>query len=126
MLPIFSIIGNGLGLKAARGAIAESVDQLIKATPQLLKLLENLNPIQKDAVAILCMLIQPMALAKRSHVKISDASLTVFKEEVDRICPPLGAITISEDPCFSATVEYLLALKECQDEGKDEEGWWTH
>lgn len=108
-------------LQEAREAIAESVDQLIKATPQLLKPLEDLSPMQKDAVAILGMLIQSIALAKRPHTKISESDLNVFKEEVDGICPPLGAFTISEDPCFSATVDYLSALMKCEDEGRDEE-----
>jgi len=113
--------GDFAELQKARKAIDESFDQLIKATPQLLKPLDDLSPMQKDAVAILGMLVQSIGLAKRPHTKISDASMNVFKEVVDEICPPLGAITISEDPCFNATVDYLTALKECQDEGKDEE-----
>ncbi len=113
--------GDRKKLQDARESLAESIVQIVTATPQLLKPLEGLSNEQKDAVAILGIMIQSIGLAKRPHTKISEAILTSFKEEIDGICPPLGAIAISEDPCFSATVEYLSALKECEDEGRDEE-----
>lgn len=108
-------------LQEARGSLAQSIDQIVNATPQFLEPLKDLSADQKGAVVILGMLVQSIALAKRPHTKVSEISLATFQREVDGICPPLGKIAIAEDPCFDATVSYISALKDCEDEGRDEE-----
>ena len=102
-------------------SLEKSVSQLVGATSRLLEPLTNLNDEQRDAVVMLGLLMHGFALAKRPPTKMSENTLARFKKELDAICPPLGEVAISKEPCFEATVSYVSALKKCEDEGRSEE-----
>ncbi len=108
-------------LTSSRSSLEKSVSQLVGATRSLLEPLRDLNDEQRDAVIMLGLLMQGIALAKRPPARMSQDILAHFKAELDAICPPLGGLAISEDPCFEATVSYVSALTKCQDEGRREE-----
>jgi hypothetical protein len=110
-------------LLGARKSLERSVSQVVGATSRLLEPLRDLNDEQRDAVVMLGLLMQGIALAKRPPTMLNEDILARFKEELDAICPPLGEVTISMDPCFEATVSYASALKRCEDEdeGRREE-----
>ncbi len=105
----------------ARKSLEESLNQVVGATSKLLEPLKGLSDEQRDAVVMLGLMMQGVALAKRPPAKMSEDILVQFKEELDGICPPLGKVAISKDPCFEATVSYLSALKKCEDEGRNED-----
>jgi len=107
-------------LLEARKSLEISVGQVADATSRLLEPLRDLNDEQRDAVVMLGLLIQGIALIKRPPAMMSEDILLRFKEELDAICPPLGEVALSMDPCFDATVSYLSALKDCEDEGRSE------
>ncbi len=108
-------------LLEARKSLEKNLNQVVDATSQLLEPLKGLSDEQRDAVVILGLMMQAIALAKRPPAKMSEDILVQFKEKIDEICPPLGKVAITKDPCFESTVSYLSALKKCQDEGLNEE-----
>ena len=105
----------------ARKSLEKILSQVAGATGKLLETLKELSDEQRDAVVILGMITQGIALAKRPQTNMSENILIQLKEEIDGICPPLGKLAISKDPCFEATVSYVSALKKCEDEGRDED-----
>lgn len=109
------------GLLGARRSLEKSLTQLVGVASSLLEPLTDLNDEQRDAVVMLGLLMQGITLAERPPARMSEDILARFKEELDAICPPLGKVAISEDPCFEATVSYASALKKCEDEGRREE-----
>ena len=108
-------------LLEARKSLEKNLSQVVGATSKLLEPLKGLSDEQRDAVVMLGLLVDVIALAKRPTTRLSEGVLMQFKEQVDGICPPLGEVTISKDPCFESTVSYLTALKKCDDEGKSED-----
>jgi len=108
-------------LLEARKSLEKNLNQVIGATSKLLEPLKGLSDEQRDAVVMLGLLVDVIALAKRPTARLSEGILMQFKEQVDGICPPLGKVAISKDPCFESTVSYLTALKKCDDEGKSED-----
>ena len=104
----------------ARKSLEESLNQVVGATGKLLEPLEGLSDEQRDAVVMLGLLTQGIMLAKRPAANMQEDILVAFKDEVDSICPPLGTLAISRDPCFEATVAYLLALKDREEKGLTE------
>lgn len=108
-------------LLKARKSLEQSLKQVAVATGKLLEPLRGLSDEQRDSVVMLGLIMQGIALAKRPQAKMSEDILVQFKHEIDGICPPLGEVSISKDPCFEATVSYLSALKECEDEGRNED-----
>ncbi|UCC40309.1 MAG: hypothetical protein JSV96_02310 [Candidatus Aminicenantes bacterium] len=104
-----------------RASLEKSLKQVVGATGKLLEPLRGLSDEQRDSVVMLGLIMQGIALVKRPAARIGEDILVQFKQEIDGICPPLGEITISKDPCFEATVAYLTALKKCQDDGLSEE-----
>lgn len=107
-------------LLEARKSLEKSLKQVVGATSKLLEPLKGLNDEQRDAVVMLGLMVDVIALAKRPTAKLSEGVLMQFKDQVDGICPPLGEVSISKDPCLDATTSYLSALKKCQDDGKSE------
>lgn len=107
-------------LLEVRKSLEGILNHVVSATARLLEPLKGLSDEQRDAVVILGLVMRGIALAKRPPAKTSEAILVRFKEEINEICPPLGEVALSKDPCFEATVSYLLALKKCQDEGHNE------
>ena len=105
----------------ARKSLEKILGQVVGATGKLLEPLRKLSDEQRDAVVILGLIMRGIVLAKRPTTKMSEDILIQLKEEVDGICPPLGGVAISKDPCFEASVSYVSALKECEDEGRDED-----
>jgi hypothetical protein len=65
--------------------------------------------------------MQGIFLAKRPATRLNEDILNKFKAEIDGICPPLGDVAISKDPCFEASVGYATALAKCEQEGHDED-----
>ena len=112
--------GDREQLVSARKALAESLDQVVAAVGDFLAPLRKLTGEQRDAVVMLGLLMQSINLAKRPPAMTSQQVLTQFKEEIDKVCPPLGEVVISKDPCFEASVAYVSALTKCEDEGKSE------
>lgn len=108
-------------LEHGRKALAAKVDQMVSATADLLEPLKDLNESQKAAVATLQLLMQGIMLAKRPAAKLREDILVRFGEQIDSVCPPLGKTVTAGDPCFRATVDYVIALKKCQDKGTDED-----
>jgi len=111
---------KGQQLEDARKALEEKLDQIVSSTGYLLEPLKTLSELQIGAVVTLGLLMQGVRLANRPAARLREDILARFSEEVDSICPPLGKITVSEDPCFEATVQYLLALKKCEEKGIEE------
>jgi hypothetical protein len=109
-------------LLRARQSLEKSLIQVVDATGKLLEPLKALEDGQRDAVVMLGLLLQGMALAKRPPVRMRADIPARFKEELDAICPPLGTVAVSKDLCFEATVSYVSALATCENEGKDEDG----
>jgi len=105
----------------ARQKLANELDKFVKVSRNLLEPLKGLNEIQVAALVTLGFLMRAITLAGRPTAKIDKRIMTRFKEVVDEICPPLGKVTISKDPCFEATVSYLSTLKKCEDEGRNED-----
>ena len=108
-------------LLEARKSLEKNLSHVVGATSKLLAPLKELSDEQRDAVVMLGLLVDVIALAKRPTAKLSEGILMQFKDQVDGICPPLGEVAISKDPCLESTVSYVSALKECQDEGRDED-----
>jgi len=104
-----------------RKSLKKNLSHVANATSKLLKPLKNLSSEQKDAVVILGLIMQSITSAKQPPVRMSNkVVLTQFREILDGICPPLGTVVITRDPCIDATVSYLLALKDCEDKGRKE------
>jgi hypothetical protein len=105
----------------ARKSLERSAAQVIGATGKLLEPLKDLTDAQQNAVVMLGRLIQGVALLKRPSVKMKEEILVQFRDELDEICPPLGKMAISKDPCFEATVAYASALVKCEAQGVGED-----
>lgn len=103
-------------LENAREKLANELDEFVKASRNLLEPLKELNETQIAALVTLGFSIRVILLAGRPTANIDQGILAGFKEVVDEICPPLGKVAISKDPCFDATVSYVSALKKCKDE----------
>jgi hypothetical protein len=101
-------------------SLEHSVSQVAEATSSLLEPLRDLDDEQRDAVVMLGLLLQSIAFIKRPPAMMREDLLVQFKEELNAVCPPLGDAALSMDPCISATVAYLTALKDCEDDGKTE------
>lgn len=112
---------NKQELENARKKLAIEIDNYVKALGNLLKPLKDLNESQIAALIALGFSIRIIMLVRRPTTRIDEMIFKRFKEVIDDICPPLGKVTISKDPCFDATVSYLSSLKQCQHEGRDED-----
>jgi len=108
-------------LENARKKLANELDKFVKASRNLLEPLKGLNDTQIAALVTLGYSMRVIMLAGRPTAKVDKVILSRFKEVVDEVCPPLGNVAISKDPCFEATVSYLSALKKCEDDGRDED-----
>lgn len=107
-------------LLSDRRRFAEELRQLADASGELLAPLRSLTEQQTAAVAILGYLWQIIALAKRPQFAIDEGILRQFQKEFIAICPPWEPDAISKDPCFDATIAYLSALMECEEDGRTE------
>ena len=87
-------------LEKEREVLAGSLEQMVDATKLLLKPLTKLSDEQRNAVAILGLLLHGMLLARRPANRTSTVLLNRCKEVIDEICPPLGRVVIEKDPCF--------------------------
>lgn len=112
---------NKQELENSRQKLENELDGYVKVLGNLLEPLKELNETQVAALVTLGFSMRAIMLAGRPTARIDEGILARFKEVVDEICPPLGKVTISKDPCFEATVSYLSALKECEDEGRNED-----
>ena len=108
-------------LKIAREKLAKQLNGLIKASEKLLEPLKDLDEEQTAALVALVYSTRLIMFAGRPAAKLDKRILARFKRAVDEICPPLGTISVSRDPCFEASVQYVQALKKCEDEGRSEE-----
>jgi hypothetical protein len=112
---------NRRELEEARQQLARELDSLVKASGDLLEPLKGLDESQIAAVVTLGFAMRVVMLAGRPAAKIDRGILTQLEETIYEVCPPLGSISISRDPCLEASIQYAQALKECQDEGRDED-----
>lgn len=108
-------------LLGARKSLESSVNQVVDATRELLEPLRQLNDEQRDAVVMLGLLMQGFALTRRPPARLREDISVRFQEQLDGICPPLGTAVIAKDPCFEATVAYVSALVDCEEDGRDED-----
>ncbi len=99
-----------------RQSINGMLDQVVSLVRKIVDPLRDLNEEQRYSVAMLAILIQAVTLANRPSSKISTDVLDRFKDQLDNICPSLGSVAISGDPCYEASVAYAAAKQRCKDE----------
>lgn len=108
-------------LDESRSKLAAEFDEMVKASSILLEPLKELNDKQLAAVATLGYMLRFTTFARRPALKIDEDILSHFEKIVDDLCPPLGEMSFSRDPCFEASIQYAVALKKCKDDDNREE-----
>ena len=99
-----------------RQSIDGTLDQIVSLVRKIVEPLRELDEEQRYSVAMLGILIQAVTLANRPSSHISDDVLSRFKDQLDNICPTLGNVAISGDPCYDASVSYAAAKQKCKEE----------
>lgn len=105
--------------KEAQKKLEIKLDQMVKATDSLLEPLKKLNKEQMGAVVAFGYLIQGVKLS--DPYPFGKDIKKRFEVELHNIFPDIPFVIERSDPCFDATVEYLIALKNCSKDHKKEE-----
>jgi hypothetical protein len=108
-------------LDNARKKLSANLSRFVDASRKLLKPLKSLNDAQIAALFTLGYSMKIIMLVERPTTKIDKAIISRFKVIMDEICPSLGDIVISKDPCFESTLAYVSALGKCDKEGRSED-----
>ena len=103
-------------LDKARQMLANELNKLAKVSGSLLEPLKDLDELQIAALVTFGHLIRIIQLAGRPTMNIDEGILNRLNGIIDGICPPLGRVELSRDPCFDASVSYASALQKCRDE----------
>jgi hypothetical protein len=103
-------------LENARQKLANELDKLVKVSENLLAPLKAVNENQMAALVMLGFSVRLILLAGRPTANLDQRILEDFKVVIDDICPPLGEVAISKDPCFETSISYASALQQCQNE----------
>jgi hypothetical protein len=109
------------GYLERRKLAEQAFGEVLHATKELLAPLKDLTVPQKDAVVALGLLARVASLGRRPSINVPQAVLEQFAADVDRVCPPLGKGAVSKDPCLEATLSYMSALKDCEEDGRTED-----
>jgi hypothetical protein len=107
---------NRVSLDTARQELTNELDKLVKSSRNLLEPLRKLDELQIAALVMFGYLMRIIQLAGRPAANIDEGILNRLNGVIDEICPPLGRVVISKDPCFDASTSYVAALKKCRGE----------
>jgi hypothetical protein len=107
-------------LEKKKDELVKVLDQLVESSSEILKPLKNLDGLQIAALTTFGYLMRISMIAGRPVINIDSGSIGHLSKVIDEICPPMGKIDISMDPCLEASIAYASAMAKCEDEGIDE------
>ena len=114
-------------LEGARKKLEKQLQQLVRATAELLKPLKSLKEEQIAAIVTLGYLVQGIMQVKSSVAKLGDAMVVRFEKALAAVSPGLAHAVRHTDifaGCFAQDLEYATAMAKCEKDERDEDECW--